>query len=126
MCGWGVDQDELPWKRRPCLLLPHPTLGSPRLPPPPHPSPHSLPTHPPLLLCPTPPCRPQVPRDFGDYYSVIRKPRCLEQVERSLAAGRYATPLELLADVQLVWDNCRQVGGAGCGRVGCVCVIDCV
>ena len=48
------------------------------------------------------------------YHEAIRRPRCLEQIQRSLAKGKYAAPALFLADVQLVWDNCREVGGLGC------------
>jgi hypothetical protein len=52
-----------------------------------------------------------VPRDVPGYHEAIRRPRCLEQIQRSLAKGKYAAPAQFLADMQLVWDNCREVGG---------------
>lgn len=52
-----------------------------------------------------------MPRDVPGYHDVIKKPRCLEQIQRNLQRSKYASPAELLADVQLVWDNCREVSG---------------
>ena len=33
------------------------------------------------------PACPQVPRDVPGYHDVIKKPRCLEQIQRNLAKG---------------------------------------
>jgi hypothetical protein len=57
-----------------------------------------------------------VPRDVPGYHDVIKKPRCLEQIQRGLARRKYASPADLLVDVQLVWDNCREVGRVMSGR----------
>lgn len=34
-------------------------------------------------------CHMQVPRDVPGYHDVIRKPRCLEQIQRNLSKGVY-------------------------------------
>ena len=71
------------------------------------PAPPRLPPRAPPLIPPPLSPSPLLPRDVPNYHSVIKQPRCLEGIERKLAQGRYHTPSSLLADVALVWENCR-------------------
>lgn len=84
---------------------PQPLRPRPALPSAP---PSSNPTTPSACALPALPSLRQVPRDVPGYHDIIKKPRCLEQIQRNLQRSKYANPAELLADVQLVWDNCRE------------------
>lgn len=53
------------------------------------------------------------PRDVPDYYTVIAHPMDLGTIKDRLLQGAYATPLDVLADVQLVWSNCRLYNPPG-------------
>lgn len=59
------------------------------------------------------------PEDAPGYHDVIARPMDLASISDRLKrggreAGGYASAPEFLADMQLVWDNCRAVrAGAG-------------
>lgn len=42
-----------------------------------------------------------------DYLEVVKKPMDLSTVRKKVKAGKYQTMEECLADLQLIWDNCR-------------------
>jgi histone acetyltransferase len=52
--------------------------------------------------------RDQVP----DYYKVIESPMDLSTMEEKLINDSYASPKELVADLELVFNNCRKFNGA--------------
>lgn len=45
---------------------------------------------------------------LDDYLNIITTPMDLGTVRRNLKAGKYADVREALADVQLIWENCRK------------------
>jgi hypothetical protein len=52
--------------------------------------------------------RQPVPKSLTWYHDVIKKPMDLGTVASKLSRGLYQTLPELQADVQRIWDNCRQ------------------
>jgi transcription initiation factor TFIID subunit 2 len=49
-----------------------------------------------------------VPKDFMNYYEVIRRPMDLGAIKSKLADGRYIDPSQLIADMELIWSNCLK------------------
>lgn len=49
-----------------------------------------------------------VPRDVPMYYDIIRRPMDLGTALTKLQTGKYGSPADLFADVNLVWANCRK------------------
>ncbi|XP_078453343.1 chromatin remodeling regulator CECR2 isoform X2 [Lampetra planeri] len=45
------------------------------------------------------------------YYDIIKSPMDLARIERNLSAQRYQCKEELVADVKLMFENCRQYNG---------------
>lgn len=50
--------------------------------------------------------------EVPDYYKVITSPMDLSTMEERLENGHYTTPNELVADVQLIFTNCRKYNDA--------------
>ena len=48
-----------------------------------------------------------------DYPKIIEKPMDLDTVKSNLMGGKYGTFEEFLADIQLIWDNCRLYNMVG-------------
>ena len=53
-----------------------------------------------------------VPKDFMNYYEVIRRPMDLGAIKSKLADGRYIDPSQLIADMELIWSNCLKFNQA--------------
>lgn len=51
-------------------------------------------------------------KQVKDYYTVIRKPMDLETVTKKVAAHKYHSRREFLADISLISKNCEQYNGA--------------
>lgn len=51
-------------------------------------------------------------KQVKDYYTVIRKPMDLETVTKKVAAHKYHSRQEFLADIALISKNCEQYNGA--------------
>jgi histone acetyltransferase len=50
--------------------------------------------------------------EVPDYYNVIANPMDLSTVEEKLEHDQYATPRDLVADLKLIFSNCRQYNDA--------------
>lgn len=50
--------------------------------------------------------------EVPDYYNVIASPMDLSTVEERLECGFYTTPKDLVADLRLIFGNCRQYNDA--------------
>lgn len=48
-----------------------------------------------------------------DYYTVIKNPMCLNEVEKKLVSGEYKTPVDFFNDMNLVWQNAMIYNAAG-------------
>lgn len=57
------------------------------------------------LQCMEPFLRP-VPKDFMNYYDIIRRPMDLGTIKSKMADGRYLDPSQVLLDMDLIWTNC--------------------
>ena len=57
------------------------------------------------LECMEPFLRP-VPKDFMNYYNIIRRPMDLGTIKSKMADGRYLDPSQVLLDMDLIWTNC--------------------
>lgn len=53
--------------------------------------------------------KPEITRDFGlyDYPVIIKKPMDLSTCKLNLKQGQYKTVEDCLADLQLIWENCK-------------------
>jgi len=50
---------------------------------------------------------------LSDYLMVIQKPMDLSTVKKNLKKSKYSTASEVLADIQLIWDNCKSYNVEG-------------
>jgi hypothetical protein len=53
---------------------------------------------------------------LADYPRVIKRPMCLNDVEKKLEKGEYQSTKEAAEDIQLIWDNCRTYNRKGSVR----------
>ncbi|KAK4703189.1 chromatin structure-remodeling complex subunit RSC1/2, partial [Phenoliferia sp. Uapishka_3] len=53
------------------------------------------------------------PREYADYYVLIKEPRSLNGVFESLKKGIYSSPLSVAYDLFLVWSNAREYNQQG-------------
>ncbi|KAF2841462.1 putative RSC complex subunit [Patellaria atrata CBS 101060] len=51
--------------------------------------------------------------DYPDYYQIIAKPICLDQIKKKIDTKKYQSLREFKADVKLLCDNCRQYNEDG-------------
>lgn len=51
-------------------------------------------------------------KQFKDYYTVIRKPMDLETISKKIAAHKYHSRADFIADISLIATNCEQYNGA--------------
>lgn len=54
-----------------------------------------------------------VPKGFMNYHEVIMKPMDLGTIKNKLSEGGYINPAHLVADVELVWANCKRFNQPG-------------
>lgn len=50
-------------------------------------------------------------KQFKDYYTLIRKPMDLETISKKVAAHKYHSRAEFIADIELIASNCEQYNG---------------
>ena len=48
-----------------------------------------------------------------DYNDIIKTPMDLGTIRKNLKANKYKNIEDMLADVQLVWDNCKEYNAEG-------------
>ncbi|CAK7211793.1 transcriptional regulator [Sporothrix curviconia] len=52
-------------------------------------------------------------RDYGDYYVIISKPICMNQINARIKKGEYHKLTDLQADIKLLCNNCRTYNDDG-------------
>ena len=50
---------------------------------------------------------------LADYFDIIKNPMDLGTVRKNLKANKYKYVEEVLADIQLIWDNCKTYNAEG-------------
>jgi hypothetical protein len=50
---------------------------------------------------------------LDDYPMIIKHPMDISTVKKKLKASKYSTISEAMADLQLIWDNCRTYNQVG-------------
>ncbi|ERS99921.1 ATP-dependent helicase STH1/SNF2 [Sporothrix schenckii 1099-18] len=52
-------------------------------------------------------------RDYGDYYVIIQKPICMNQIHARIKKGEYHKLTDMQADIKLLCNNCRTYNDDG-------------
>jgi ATP-dependent helicase STH1/SNF2 len=52
-------------------------------------------------------------RDYGDYYLIIQKPICMNQIHARIKKGEYHKLTDMQADIKLLCSNCRTYNDDG-------------
>ncbi len=50
---------------------------------------------------------------LADYFDIIKSPMDLGTVKKNLKANKYKFVEEFLADIELIWDNCKAYNAEG-------------
>ena len=50
---------------------------------------------------------------LADYFDIIKNPMDLGTVKKNLKANKYKFVEEFLADIELIWDNCKAYNAEG-------------
>ena len=50
---------------------------------------------------------------LSDYFDIVKNPMDLGTVKKNLKNNKYKLVEEVLADIQLIWDNCKMYNAEG-------------